>query len=224
MRNRFLILSGILGIGQAQAFTITLDSNDFGITTVYSSVTNFNFVIAVDEPFQAGTTYNNPTLSLVHYNIGGNLAAGTPSGFPAFSLLRSMDGSEFYAQGSSLSFTIAAGADLSDGLQMSELTGPAFVLNAREFDTGRYHPSLFQLNLDGTGVVQNSNNFGPTTTNPATGQLVDVEIGEEYISNLTFDPATTTIAVPEASSALLLLSGLVVIRRSRRQAKSYDLP
>ena len=65
-------------------------------------------------------------------------------------------------------------------------------------------------------MVQNSNNSGPTTTNPATGQLVNVNFGEEYISNLTFNPATTTIGVPEPSSALLLLSGLAMLRRSRR--------
>lgn len=216
MKKSFVILS-LLGLGQAQAFTVTLDSNDFGVTPVFSTVTGFIFVIEVDEPFQAGRTYSNPTLSLVDYTIGGPLAAGTPSGFPAFLLERTMGGAEFYAQGSSLNFTIGAGANLSDGLQMSELTGthPAFVLNAREFDTGRYHPTLFELNLDGTGVVQNSNNSGPNTTNPATGQLVDVDFGEEYISNLTFNPSTTTIGVPEPSSSLLL-SGLVMLLRTRR--------
>jgi hypothetical protein len=217
MPKGFLIIP-LFGLAQAQAFTITLDSNNFGVSPVFSSVTSFIFVIEVDEPFLPGTTYSNPTLSLLDYTIGGALASGTPSGFPAFLLDRTMDGTEFYAQGSSLNFTIGAGADLSDGLQMSELTGtdPVFILNAREFNTGRYHPTLFELYSNGTGVVQNSNNSGPTTTNPATGQLVNVNFGEEYISNLTFNPATATIGVPEPSSALLLLSGFAMLRRSRR--------
>ncbi len=202
----------------ASAFVIELNSNNFTVNPTFSSVTGFNFSIDIAEPLQAGTTYNNPMLNGVEYNIGGPLAMGTPSGFPAFSLVRDITGTDFYAQGSSLNFTIEAGADLSDGLQLSELTGtvPIFILNAREVDTGRYHPSLFELNSDGTGQVQNSNNFGNNTPNPSTNQLVNVNFGEEYVSELTFDPATTTIAVPEPSHLTLLsLSGIVFFRRKR---------
>lgn len=217
MPKGFFIIP-LLGLAQAQAFTITLDSNNFGVSPVFSSVTSFIFVIEVDEPFLPGTTYSNPTLSLVDYTIGGALASGTPSGFPGFLLERTINGTDFYTQGSSLNFTIAASANLADGLQMSELTGtePAFVLNAREVNTGRYHPTLFELSTNGTGLVQNSNNFGDTTLNPSTGQLVNVNFGEEYISNLTFNPSTTTIGVPEPTTTLLLLSGIVMFRRARR--------
>ena len=222
MLKASLSLAPLLCLAQANAFTITLDSDDFGVTPVFSTVTSFIYVIEVEGTLQAGTTYNNPTLSLVTYTIGGTLAAGTPSGFPAFLLERTITGADFYAQGSSLSFTVAAGANLADGLQMSELTGadPAFVLNAREVNTGRYHPTLFELNLDGTGKVQNSNNFGDTTLNPATNQLVNVDFGEEYISDLAFDPSSLTIAVPEPSSAILVLGGLagLALRKRRNQA------
>lgn len=112
----------------------------------------------------------------------GSLTPGTPSAFSAFNLQRTISGAEFYAQGSSLSFEIAAGADLTDGLQVGELAGanPVFLFNGREVGTGRYHPALFQLNNDGTGSIRNSNNMGGV--NPGSGEIVDVSEGEEYIT------------------------------------------
>lgn len=213
-----LAIFALFCITPLQAFTLTLSSDDFGVTPEFSSVTRFNFEIEIDEVLQAGMTYINPAISFFEYEIRGNLAPNTPSGFPGFLLTRTMDGTEFYAQGSSLTFAVSASADLSNGLQISELSGSnsIFTLNAREFDTGRYHPSLFELNADGTGTVQNSNNSGPTRTNPSSGELVDIDFGDEYISNLTFDPANTTIGVPEPSSALLLsFSSLLLLRRAR---------
>jgi len=66
---------------------------------------------------------------------------------------------------------------------------------------------------DGTGTIQNSNNV-PT-------QGVEVDFGEEYITNLAFDPGNLTIveaplaigpsgssAVSPLMSAVLLLAGL----------------
>ena len=81
----------------------------------------------------------------------------------------------------------------SDGLQVSELvgTGIVFEFNGREVGTGRYHPALVQLNADGTGSIRNSNNTGGI--NPGSGLVVDVDFGEEYITELTFDPSTLTV-------------------------------
>jgi len=144
--------------------------------------------------------------------------------FPAFNLVRAITGADFYAQGSSLSFEIAAGADLSNGLQMSELvgSGPVFVFNGREVDTGRYHPALFQLNSDGTGSIRNSNNMGENTLNPSTGELVDVDFGDEYITNLTFDPNQLTIsaAVPVPAALWLFGSGLLGLVGMARRKKA----
>ena len=96
-------------------------------------------------------------------------------------------------QGSSFKFEIASNADLTDGLQISDLVD-GLVLNAREVDTGRYHPPLLELNADGTGSMQNSNNFGGI--NPFNNQFVDIDFGEEYIIELSFDPTSLTIATP----------------------------
>ncbi|MFT5488752.1 MAG: hypothetical protein ACI9MU_003680, partial [Alphaproteobacteria bacterium] len=131
--------------------------------------------------------------------------------------------SDFYSQGSALSFGVSALADLSDGLQVSELVGvdPVFLFNGREVGTGRYHPALFQLNADGTGSIRNSDNFGGT--NPSSGMVVDVEFGEEYITELTFDASRLTLAtaVPEPSAGLpLLLLGFLGIYTLRRQDRS----
>jgi hypothetical protein len=119
-------------------------------------------------------------------------------------------------------FEIAASADLSNGLQMSELVGSdsVFVFNGREVDTGRYHPALFQLNSDGTGSIQNSNNTGGI--NPSSGKEVNVNFGEEYITNLTFDPSQLTIAaaVPIPAAVWLFGSGLLVLVGIARRKKA----
>ena len=161
------------------------------------------------EPF---TWYSTPTRAGFEYQVNGSLASGTPSGFPAFFLVRDIGGAEFYAQGSSLDFEISALADLSDGLQLSELVGSAgvFVFDGHETGTGRYHPSLFELNSDGTGLIRNSDNTGGI--NPGNGQPVDVEIGDEYVTELSFDPATLTL-VPEPGVLSLLAVALAAIRR-----------
>ena len=205
----------------AQGDVISFQASDFGVTPTFSDVQTFDFAIDIGVLLTAGTTYVNPTLNGVVYNVSGALAMGTPSGFPAFALERTIGGAEFYSQGSSLSFTIDAAADLSDGLQVSDLSGtdPVFVFNGREVDTGRYHPALLELNADGTGSIRNSNNFGGT--NPSSGLVVDVDFGEEYITNLTFDPANLTlvqtVSVPEPTSASFLIgiTGLAFSRRRR---------
>lgn len=173
----------------ASAFTISFNNLDFGLTTQFSDVKTFSFEIIIDEPLQIGV-YSNPTLTSVNYNVFGTLVPGTPSGFPAFDLRRSIGGSEFYTQGSSLNFEIAADADLSDGVQASDLAGAGkiFEFNGREIDNRRYHPALFELFSDGTGKLQNSNNIH--TIDPE----IIVDFGEEYITDLSFNPANLTLS------------------------------
>jgi hypothetical protein len=203
----------LLAAAPTAAFTLAFEAADFGLTPSFSNVRTFEFSIELAGPLATGV-YDDPALVAVDYHVFGSLAA-TPSGFPAFNLVRSIAGSEFYAQGSSLRFEIAASADLNDGLQMSELVGgaAAFVFDGREVGTGRYHPALFELNQDGTGSIQNSNNTGGI--NPSSLELVDVQIGEEYVTALSFDPSTLTIAVPEASTGSMLgltLALLIALR------------
>ncbi|MBV1911854.1 MAG: hypothetical protein KUG78_21350, partial [Kangiellaceae bacterium] len=121
----------------------------------------------------------------------------TPSGFPSFDLQREMSGEEFYQQGSSLLFEIANDADFSDGIQASELVdnGNIITINAREVGNGRFHPAIFELYIDGTGRIQNSNNIH--TVDP----LLEVNFGDEYITDLEFELANTTLmAVIEEES------------------------
>ncbi len=209
------LCTALLNNVSAKAAVITFDANDFGLNPTFSNVTTFSFTIDLAGAITPGG-FVNPALNSVQYNVSGTLAAGTPSGFPAFNLQRTITGGDFYAQGSSLDFEVSPAADLSDGLQVSELIGadPVFVFNGREVGTGRYHPALVELNADGTGLIRNSNNFGGI--NPATMQMVDVQIGEEYVTELAFDASTLTLAasaVPEPSTwaifafAAVLLAG-----------------
>lgn len=204
----------------ASAFTISFNNLDFGLTPDFSDVQIFSFEIIVDEPLQIGV-YSNPTLTSVNYNIFGTLVPGTPSNFPAFDLQRSIGGSEFYTQGSSLNFEIAADADLSDGVQASDLAGAnkIFEFNGREIDNRRFHPALFELFSDGTGVLQNSNNIH--TVDPE----IIVDFGEEYITNLSFNPAdltlsTSTVVPLPASLPLFFIAigGLGVYSRVKTSA------
>ncbi len=205
------------------AFLLEFTASDFARTPVFSNVVQFDFVLDIAGPLATGV-YNNPTINFVDYEVNGSLAA-TPSGFPAFALKRpenggTLTGAEFYAQGSSLNFEIAASANLSDGLQVNELVGsdPVFVFNGREIDTGRYHPALFELNADGTGRIQNSNNQS-VVPNPANGQMVNVDFGDEYITDLTFNPSQLTLAAPvPLPPALVLLVSCCVFLFSRRKA------
>jgi hypothetical protein len=179
----------------AWAELIEFEAGDFTVTPTFSDVQTFQFSIELAAELMPGVIYSNPEIIGIEYNVSEALA-DTPSGFPAFALQRTIGGEEFYAQDSSMSFEIAASADLTDGLQISELVGDAlvFLFNAREVDTGRYHPPLFQLNADGSGSIQNSNNLGGI--NPASGEEVDVDFGEEYITELGFDPAVLTLTGP----------------------------
>jgi len=171
---------------------LTFQAIDFELNPTFSDVRTFAFSINLAIPVTAGSSYSNPELTRVDYNVFGTLD-DTPSGFPAFDLIRAISGSEFYNQGSSMMFEVDITADLSDGLQVSELvgTGIVFKFNGREVGTGRYHPALVQLNADGTGSIRNSNNTGGI--NPGSGLVVDVDFGEEYITELTFDPSSLTV-------------------------------
>ena len=116
-------------------------------------------------------------------------------------------------------------ADLTDGLQLSELSGttPIFQLNAREFNQnpGRYHPPIFMLNSDGTGRLVNANNQS-TFNNPpppmGSGLPVNVQIADEYDIALAFAPASVTIAsIPEPSACwFFVISGCFLAARKLR--------
>ncbi len=209
----------------AQNMFLTMDQDDFIVTNVFSDVDTFDFDIRFAVPIASGS-YVNPDITSVTYRVSGTLEPGTPSGFNAFALERIMTGDEFYAQGSSISFEIAAGAVLSDGVQVDELVGNGlvFTFNGKEVDNGRFHPTLFELNSDGTGMMQNSDNI--IVANP----LQQVEFGSEYINTLAFDPGNTTLmrgitvtsGRPRGSSgsgalSFLALSGLLLLVAVRRR-------
>jgi len=185
----------VLAPALTKAELLTFQASDFGLTPTFSNVTTFEFFINLTVPVVAGTSYSNPELNGVDYHVFGTLD-GTPSDFPAFNLIREIEGLEFYSQGSSMIFEVDSTADLSDGVQVSELVGDGvvFEFNGREVGTGRYHPALVQLNADGTGSIRNSNNFGGI--NPVSGMEVDVDFGEEYITEMTFNPTTLTLIPP----------------------------
>ncbi len=220
-RSLAACLGLVISAHSVGADTLRFSDADFALTPAFNDVQAFDFRIDLQGQLTAGTAYNNPAISSIVYSVSGRLPVATPSGFGAFNLERTIVGAEFYAQGSSLQFEIAGGADLSDGLQVSELVGgaPVFVFDGREVGTGRYHPSLFQLNSDGTGSIRNSNNMGGI--NPGSGEVVDVDFGVEYITDLNFDPAQTTIGVPEPSTEYLVVAGLfaiAMILTTRRRA------
>jgi len=219
------VFVGLISANAKADWFIRFSETDFGVTDVFNDLRTFSFEIQIAGPLQAGV-FNDPTIVGVDYTVFGVLPDPTPSGFGAFLLNRpetagdQFPGSEFYANGGSLSFEISASADLTDGVQFNELVGGAnaFVFNAREVGTGRYHPPVIELNADGTGLFENSNNMGGI--NPGSGEEVDVARGEEYISTLTFDPANFTLgvsAVPEPSSLTFLAMGLGMIGLRRRR-------
>jgi PEP-CTERM motif len=205
---------------QAKAdFILKLKSSDFGITSTFNNISLFDFEVTVAGTLSAGGVYNNPTLVGVNYRVNGVLTSPTPSGFPAFGLVRSIGGAGFYglSPDASLQFSVNAMANLSDGLQLSELAGSGTILtlNARELNQnpGRYHPPILTLNSNGTGRLVNANNMS-TFPNPpppiGSGMLVNVAIGQEYDVALSFNPSLTLVTVPEPSSLGMMLLGLLV--------------
>ena len=207
---------------RSSAAIFSFRNSDFTTTPIFSNAQTFDFSIELSETIIPGETYNNPGIAEIDYSISGTLAPGTPSGFMAFALSRSIVGDAFYAQGSSFQFSVRADAEHADGLQFNELdgTGLVFEFNARELNQtpGRYHPPVIRLNSDGTGLIQNSNNMGGV--NPATMMNVDVDFGEEYQTGLTFVPGGLTLAtVPEPGSTGLcfLASCLIAVRRRRER-------
>lgn len=209
-REAAIGIVGLLVSVPAAAFTLVIRDSDFVVTPVFSNVEVFSIRIEIDELFER-RVYDNPIITSVNYQVSGVLEPGTPSGFPSFALSRIITGAEFYAQGSSLQFEIASNAVLSDGLQVAELAGNGivFTFNGREIDNGRYHPALLELNGNGTGMIQNSNNI-PTQGPPP----VEVDFGEEYITNLAFDPGNLTIVeapVTIGSSGSSAVSPLMLV-------------
>lgn len=234
--------------GAARAVTLSLDQDDFALTDTFNRLVNFRFDIEIAGPLVAGRSYANPALSALSYQVRGNLTPdGSPSGFPGFQLIRpasgTMTSAEFYALQSTettvLRFDIRADADLSDGLQVSELetfsasvdqtgdnpmtfTNLVFLLNAREQGTGRFHPPLLALFDGGAARLQNSNNIGgdnPSDT-PDVGQI-DVDFGEEYIADLSFNPAAVTLAtaVPLPPGIVLLGASFLFLLSKPRAAR-----
>ena len=222
------------------AFSLELSEADFtSVTPIFSSVTAFQLAIELSDPLLTDRVYDNADLVEVEYFVSGALSQSppTPSGFPAFALNRTATGEgtiddlNWEMQGSTIDFEIAPAANLADGLQLSELVadvdGVILRIDGREFerlDRARYHPPRLLLLSNGTGTIENSNNSSGSTgtTNPGTGLTVNVDFGDEYITDLTFDPASVTL-VPEPAAPLLAASALSVlagIARSRATARS----
>jgi len=188
-----VIMTLIIGLAMsssvsAQTMMLSLSSDDYQVTNVFSDVDTFAINIEIDAPLAAGS-YVNPDIVSVSYSVSGTLVAGTPSGFQSFALQRDISGTEFYAQGSSLGFEISQTAVLSDGVQVAELVGNGivFTFNGREVGNGRFHPALLELDMNGTGRIQNSDNV------IVEMPLQQVAFGEEYITDLMFDPGNTTL-------------------------------
>lgn len=234
-----VVVALALGASPVRAFTLVLSDIDFTMSPVFSSVTNFSFDMDIAEPLRR-TEYSDPAIANIQYSVNGSLDPSTPSGFPAFAFELQhifpssppITGTEFYmlnpaaVAGATLRFEVSPTANLSDGLQISELdelpasfgSGVVFHFNGREEGTGRYHPTFLQLRSDGTGIIQNANNMGGD--NPSDGFVgdINVDFGDEFITNLSFDPSTLTIGIPEPGlSALLFSAGLFLAGCRRRR-------
>ncbi|NNC89773.1 MAG: hypothetical protein HKN82_15055 [Akkermansiaceae bacterium] len=227
----------VLAASPAKAFTLSFSNSDFMNSPRFSNVTTYAFDIEIAGGLRSGV-FSDPVITNIQYSVRGTLDP-TPSGFPAFAFQLDhrfpnsppITGDQFYAlnasaiPGETLRFEVRDDANFEDGLQLDELvelpasfgTGVIFHLNAREEGTGRYHPAFFQLRSDGTGIIQNANNMGGD--NPQDGFMgdIDVDFGDEYITDLAFTPAGVTIGVPEPGlPALLVMGGLVLAARRRR--------
>ena len=97
------LFSGIAGPALAQSMFFNTSNAQYQVTNTFSDVDIFTINVEINAPLAPGV-YNNPDIVSVTYQVTGVLTPGTPSGFPAFDLQRTMTGAEFYAQGSSLSF------------------------------------------------------------------------------------------------------------------------
>lgn len=172
----------------AQTTRLAFTSDDFVVTPVFNDVAEFTFDIEINTPLAPGV-YSNPDIVSVLYTVSGELTIPTPSTFQAFALSRDITGDEFYAQGSSLVFEIRTDAVLNDGVQLAELVGNGlvFTFNGKEIGNGRFHPALLELNADGTGTIQNSDNV------IAEDPFQQVDFGEEYITDLMFDAGNLTL-------------------------------
>ncbi|MEO1244321.1 MAG: hypothetical protein AAFX56_01450 [Pseudomonadota bacterium] len=188
MQRILLVFLCLIGSSAfAQTTRLAFDNTNFVVTPAFNNVPLFSFDVEIDRPLAPGV-YDNPALVSVSYTVTGELN-NTPSGFPAFELRREISGAEFYAQGSSLRFEVAANAVLTDGVQAIELAGAdvVFRFNGREVDNGRFHPALLELSANGTGRIQNSDNI--VSNDP----FQQVGFGEEYITDLQFDPGNLTL-------------------------------
>jgi len=229
----FLLSIALASAANAQTMTLATSNADYQVTNLFSDVGVFTITVVINAPLAAGV-YNNPDIISVNYQVSGTLTPGTPSGFPAFALSRDISGTEFYAQGSSLHFQISPAAVLQDGVQVAELVGNDIVLsyNAREIDNGRFHPALFELRANGTGRIQNSDNI--VSEDP----FQQVNFGDEYITDLAFDPGNTTLitgATPNVSRggggmstrldiACLLAAGLFFSLFRYRRRRHAEVP
>jgi hypothetical protein len=196
MRRALIFLAFSLtafSAADAQTMRLAFANDDFVVTPVFNDVAEFTFDIEINAPLAPGV-YTNPDIISVLYRVSGQLM-NTPSNFPNFALERDITGDEFYAQGSSLVFEVRAGAVLDDGVQIAELAGSGvvFTFNGKEIGNGRFHPALLELNANGTGMIQNSDNI--IAENP----FQQVDFGEEYITNLSFDPGNLTLLTAVAA-------------------------
>ncbi|MFK7894396.1 MAG: PEP-CTERM sorting domain-containing protein [Myxococcota bacterium] len=222
----------------AAAFTINLSSADFDHAhPIFSDVTNFSISIEMDGDLETGQSYDNASVLSVQYSVNGTLEPGTPSGFSAFALNRTpggegvISGDEWRSQGSSVLFETAETANLLDGLQVGDLV-PGFAnsvlrIDAREFereDVSRYHPPFLVLRANGSLLLKSSNNSSGDSgsINPQTGESVDLQYGEEYITRFEnrskAEPITIAPPIPEPGTALLMglgLAGLASVGRRR---------